>query len=505
MWNNLAIAFETIASPTTLLVIVVSAAFGMLVGAVPGLTATLGAALLIPFTFFLDPIPAIASIIAMTAMVIFAGDIPGALLRMPGTPSSAAYTEDAYQLTRRGKGALALGVSLICSVFGGIVATLVLILVAPLLGRFAMQFTSYEYFWVAVLGLTAAVIISSRSQVKGGIALLIGLLISTVGLDVTLGQPRFTFGVSELYRGIDFIPAMIGLFGLSEVLRNVSKPRTLVHEMPPLETKGFVRESMKTVWAYRKSAVQGAGIGSVAGVLPGAGADIAAWISYAVAKNTSKLRGFFGRGAIQPIVAAGSANNASLGASYVPTLAFGIPGDSITAILIGVLLVKGISPGPSLFTTDTSTLYSLYLVFIVSNIVLLPLGLLLIKGSTSILRVPRPALMAAIVAVSVVGAYAINNGYLEVLIVLVFGVLGVLFERNGIPLAPVVLGIVLGPIVERNFMSSVIKTDWDLLQFFTRPISAVLIVLVVLLLAYPTLEKRLMRGNRKRSQKVNGS
>lgn len=504
MWDNLIVAFDTIADPVTLAVIVASGAFGMVIGAVPGLTATLGAALLIPFTFFLDPVPAIASIIAMTSMAIFAGDIPGALLRMPGTPSSAAYTQDAYRLTMRGKGALALGVSLICSVFGGIVATLVLIFVAPLLGRFAMQFTSYEYFWVAVLGLTAAVIISSRSQVKGGIALIVGLLISTVGLDVTLGQPRFTFGMSDLYRGIDFIPAMIGLFGLSEVLRNVSSPRTLVHEIPALQTKGFVRESFKTVWNHRRKAAQGATIGSMAGVLPGAGADIAAWISYAVAKNTSKLRGFYGRGAVQPIVAASSANNASLGSAYVPTLAFGIPGDSITAILIGVLLVKGISPGPALFTTDISTLYSLYLVFILANLLMLPLGLLLIKGSTSILRAPRPALMAAIVAVSVVGSYAINNGYLEVIIVLVFGVLGVLFERNGIPLAPVVLGIVLGPIVERNFMSSVIKTDWDLLQFFSRPISAVLIVLVVLLLSYPALERRLVYGKKRPTETAKG-
>lgn len=498
MWANLVTAAESLADPLTLLVILLAGAFGLLIGAIPGLTATLGAALLIPFTFFLDPIPAIAAIISMSAMAIFSGDIPGALLRMPGTPSSAAYTDDAYALTKKGKGALALGVSLIGSMIGGLVGALVLMFVAPVLGRFAMQFTSYEYFWVAVLGLTAAVIISSGSQVKGALALLMGLLISTVGLDVTLGQPRFTFGSTELYRGIDFIPAMIGLFGLSEVLRTVSTPKTLIQEIPTLQTQGYIRESFKAMWTYRGKLTQGSIVGSLVGVLPGAGADIAAWISYAVAKNTSKERDQYGKGAVEPIVASGAANNAALGSAFVPTLAFGIPGDSITAILIGVLLVKGIQPGPTLFTQQTATLYSLYLVFIIANLLMLPLGLALIKGSTAILRVPRPALMASIVAMSVVGAYAINNGYLEVLIVLVFGILGVVFERNGIPLAPVVLGIVLGPIVERNFMSSVIKTDWDLLQFFTRPISAILIVLVALLLMYPVLERRLISHGARR-------
>lgn len=493
---------EMVATPETIIVMVLAGAFGLFLGALPGMTATLAAALLIPFTFFLDPVPAVAAIITMSAMAIFAGDVPGALLRIPGTPSSAAYVEDTYRLTRAGKGHLALSVSLVSSVIGGLFGAVVLIFLAPIVGRFALQFTSFEYFWVAVLGLTAAVIISRGSQLKGAIALMIGLLLSTVGLDVTLGHPRFTFGAAELFRGIDFIPAMIGLFGLSEVLRNVTSPPAPNMVVQNVKTKkGLFREVSSTLWRYKKRVGSGAAIGGSVGVLPGAGSDIAAWISYAVTKNTSKQGHLFGRGKghIEPVVGATSANNAGLGAAYVPTLAFGIPGDTITAILIGVLLVKGITPGPDLFTTQTDTLYSLYIVFIIANLLLLPLGYLLIRSSSYVLRIPRPALMACIVGVAIVGAYAINNSHLEVLIMLGMGVLGFGLERARVPLAPVVLGIVLGPIVEQNFMRSVMSTNWDLTQFFTRPISAVLIILVVLLLISPMLQTGIkkMREQRK--------
>ena len=480
-----------VSDPVTLLVILLSGIFGLVIGALPGMTATLAAALLIPFTFFLDPVPAIAAIITMSAMAIFAGDVPGALLRIPGTPSSAAYTEDAYRLTQSGKGGLALGASLVASVIGGLFGAAVLILVAPILGEFALQFTSFEYFWVAILGLTAAVIISRGSQIKGAIALMIGLLMSTVGLDITLGYPRFTFGSEELFRGIDFIPAMIGLFGISEVLRNVlAPPASRALAVPNVQHKGVMRETFSNIWRYKSRVASGSLIGGGVGALPGAGADIAAWVSYAVTKNSSKQAHLFGRGKghIEPIIGASSANNAGLGSAYIPALAFGIPGDTITAIVIGVFLVKGITPGPDLFTVQTDTLYAIYIVFIIANLLLLPLGFLLIRGSSYVLRIPRPALLAGIVGVSVIGAYAINNGYVEILIVLVMGIIGFLLERAGVPLAPVVLGLVLGPIVESNFMQSVIKTNWDLTQFFSRPISATLIVLTVLLLLFPILQ-----------------
>lgn len=501
MVQNLIDGAALVADPVTLLVMLLAGIFGLVVGSLPGMTATLAAALLIPFTFFLDPVPAIAAIITMSAMAIFAGDIPSALLRIPGTPSSAAYTEDAFRLTRSGKGTLALGASLVASVIGGIVGAVVLIFLAPALGAFALRFTSYEYFWVAMLGLTAAVIISRGSQLKGGIALMIGLLLSTVGLDITLGFPRFTFGNDALYQGINFVPAMIGLFGISEVLRNVTAPPIQnVRTAHMSSGKGSIRETFASIRQYKWRVLSGSGIGAGIGALPGAGADIAAWVSYAVTKNTSKNAHLFGRGQghVEPIIGASSANNAGLASAYVPTLAFGIPGDTITAILIGVLLLKGVTPGPELFTVEADMLYAIYMVFILANLLLLVLGFVLIRMSSSILRIPRPALLASIVGVSIVGSFAINNGYQEVIIMLLLGVLGFLLQREGVPLAPVVLGLVLGPIVERNFMQSVIATNWDLWLFFTRPISATLVVLIAVLLLFPLIKKvwTSLRANR---------
>ncbi|MGH3329483.1 MAG: tripartite tricarboxylate transporter permease [Streptomycetales bacterium] len=488
MAENLGQALTLLADGTVVVVVLASAVYGLFIGAIPGLTATLATALLVPIAFFLDPLPAIASIVTMSAMAIFAGDVPSALVRIPGTPASAAYTEDAYRLTRSGQGALVLGVGLVGSAIGGIAGALVLLSAAQLLAEVALKFTSYEYFWVAVLGLTAAVVISRGSQVKGTIALLIGLFCSTVGLDISLGYARFTFGSTEMLQGISFIPAMIGLFGLSEVLRNVTTPEVFGHG-GRLDTRGMFGDTMRTLWRYRRRVVSGNAIGSAIGALPGAGGDIAAWVSYATTKTTSKDGHRFGRGTghIEPIVAAGSANNAALASAYVPALVFGIPGDTITAILIGVLFVKGVQPGPSLFEEQTPLLYAVYMLFIIANLLMIPLGYLAIRGSGLLLRVPRRVLVPIILAFCIVGAFAINNAAFEIVIMLVLGVLGYLLERGGFPLAPVVLGIVLGPIVEKNFMQSVIKTDWDLTLFLTRPISAVLMVLTIVVLAYPAI------------------
>lgn len=508
--SNFADAFALVLDPQVLIVCVLAGLLGLIVGSLPGLTATLGAALLIPFTFFLDPVPAVASIITMSAMALFAGDIPGALLRMPGTPSSVAYVSILYRFTQDGRSVLGLTISLISSVTGGLVGAAVLIFVAPVVGELAFNFTSYEYFWMAVLGLTAAVIVSRGSQVKGAIALMTGLLLSTVGMDVALGFPRFTFGEVSLYQGIGFIPAMIGLFGVSEVLRNVSaRQPPSVHIPKNISGKGSTKGAFGVVWRHKGKLAQGNATGSVVGALPGAGADIAAWISYAISKATGKSSAEkkprkkkdepeLPEGT-DSLVAASGANNAAVSSAYVPTLAFGIPGDTITAILIGVLLVKGIQPGPSLFTTQTDTLYAIYIIFIIANLLLIPLGLLAIRFSGLIMSIPRPALIATIVGLSITGAYAMNHAYVEVWIVLVLALVGFAFERYGVPLAPVVLGVVLGPIVEANFMRSVIATNWDLMQFFTRPVSAALIVCTALLLLYPVIassvRKMLQRRN----------
>lgn len=479
LWENLTAAVGLLANFQVIVVLVLSALYGLFVGSMPGLTATMATALLVPFAFFLDPVPALASIITMSAMAILAGDIPAALVRIPGTPATAAYTEDSYRLTQQGHGATVLGVDILVSAIGGLVGALVLIFAAPLLAEFALRFTSFEYFWLAVLGLTAAVIISRGAMVKGGIALAFGLLLSTVGLDITLGYPRFTFGNVDLLGGISFIPAMIGLFGFSEVLRSVLG-KDLQVATGRLDMTGVLRKSWQIIMRYKEELPRAGIIGSIVGILPGSGSDIAAWVAYAASKNASKEGDQFGKGHFQPLVAAGMANNASLASAWVPALVFGIPGDTITAITIGVLIMKGLRPGPQIFEQQAPLMYAVYLTFILANLVMVPLGLLAVRFSGMILRIPRNVLMPIILTFCIVGAYAINNSLFDVGVMVVMGIIGYFMERYGIPVAPVVLGIVLGPIVERNFMFSVIRTDWNLLLFFSRPISAILVVVTLI-------------------------
>jgi TctA family transporter len=465
-----------------LFVIIASAAFGMFVGAMPGLTATMATALLVPITFFMDPVPALGAIVTATAMAIFAGDIPAALLRIPGTPASAAYTDESYAMSKKGELDLNLGVNLVFSVMGGLIGVAILILCAPALAEAAIHFSSFEYFWLALLGLTCAVFMTSEEPLKGITSLFLGLAINCIGIDPTAGVPRFTFGSVELLQGVSFIPAMIGMFALSELLRGVvsvdQQGAIIAQKIGNIFTGVF--GVFKKYWF---NFLRGSAIGVVIGALPGAGADIAAWISFAVSKKFSKEPEKFGTGHIEGIVDATSANNSALGGAWIPALVFGIPGDSITAIVIGVLYMKGMNPGPTVFLQNPQFIYAVFIIFILANILMLPLGWLAIKGGKQLLRVPRNVLLPIILIFCVVGAYAMTNSTFGIIIMLVMGMVGWLMEENGFPIAPAILGLVLGEMLEQNFMTSMIKADGSLLFFFERPIAACLGVATILIWA----------------------
>jgi len=486
MIENIQTALTLILQPHVLWVVGLAAVYGLFVGAIPGLTATMATALLVPVTFFMDPIPALAAIVTMEAMAIFAGDIPGALIRIPGTPSSAAYVDESYELTKKGRAGFVLGVDVTVAAIGGLIGSIILILLAPRLAEVAMRFTSYEYFWLACIGLSCAVLVSKKSLVKGMLSLLIGLMMTTVGVDITLGYPRFTFGITDFLNGFNFIPAMIGMFGVSEVMRNVESGDLSFKVVAAKAEKLFVGIG-KTLRRYKVNIVRGGLIGTFVGVLPGAGADIAAWICFALSKKFSKEPEKFGTGHIEGIVDAGTANNAALGGAWVPALVFGIPGDSITAIVIGVLFMKGLRPGPMIFQRTPEILYAVYIAFILANLILIPFGLMAIKAGSQMLRVPRNILMPAILMFCIVGSFAINNTAFDVGIMLACGVLAYFMEANDIPVAPAVLGLVLGEMLEDNFMVSMIKCDWDLTFFFKRPVSAVLGVITIALWLSPLL------------------
>ncbi|MFV0474570.1 MAG: tripartite tricarboxylate transporter permease [Pikeienuella sp.] len=490
-------AFGLILEPYTLGVMLLAAIFGLFVGAVPGLTATMATALLIPFTFFMEPAPAIAIIVTAVAMAIFAGDIPGALLRIPGTPASAAYCDEAYAMTRKGLAERALGISLVTAVIGGLTGSIILSLTAPSLAEFAIQFSSFEYFWLACLGLSCAVIISTGSTLKSFVSLLIGLFVATIGIDITAGHPRFTFGSVELTGGVSFIPAMIGMFAISELIRFFTTG--------PRDARDDARHPVGPVFRglgpilkrYRVNIVRGSGLGAIIGILPGAGADIAAWISFALSKKFSKEPEKFGSGHPEGLVDAGAANNASLAGAWVPATVFGIPGDSITAIVIGVLYMKGMNPGPTVFLNSPELIYSVFIAFFFANLALLPLGFVAIRLSRRILTIPQNLLMPVILMFCIVGAFAINNTVFGVTVMLVFGLLAYIMEENGFPVAPAILGIVLGKMLEDNFMSSMIKADGDLLGFFSRPIAAGLGALTLALWLLPPMLALIRRGRAK--------
>src|SRR5438067_8440492 len=362
-------AFTMVLDPYNIVVMLAASLFGLFVGAVPGLTATMATALLVPVTFFMAPIPAIAAMVTATAMAIFSGDIPGCLLRMPGTPASAAYTDEAYAMTRKGEAEIALGAGLVFSAVGGLFGTLVLIVAAPALAEAALHFSSFEYFWLVLLGLTCAVFITSDQPLKGVVTLFLGLLVACVGLGNPGAYPRFTFGNTEMTGGIGMIAMMIGMFAISEIIRFVvdtSPPAELVVEKVGNVFKGQWELAKK----YPMQILRGSELGTLVGALPGAGADIAAWMSYAMSKKFSKEPEKFGTGHVEGIVESGSANNSALAGAWIPALVFGIPGDSITAIVIGVLYIKGMNPGPAIFMNNVAQIYAVYLLFIIANLVI---------------------------------------------------------------------------------------------------------------------------------------
>ncbi|MBA3324115.1 MAG: tripartite tricarboxylate transporter permease [Rhodobacteraceae bacterium] len=482
--DAIAQAFGLVFRLDVLTTLFLSACFGLFVGAIPGLTATMAMALLVPLTFFMDPIPAVGAMVTASAMAIFAGDIPSTLLRIPGTPASAAYTDEAYQMTLKGEAETALGANLLFSAVGGLVGTAVLIIAAPGLAEIALKFSAPEYFWMATLGLTCAAFIGSGRPAKGFLSLLIGLLVSTVGLDNPAAVPRFVFGSTELLGGIDFIAAMIGLFAISEILRNATEGMSS-QPVPQVSIGNPLRGWGKMFRTYWRQQVQGNAIGVAVGALPGAGADLAAWIAYAVSRKFSKHPEKYGTGHLEGIVAAGSANNSALGAAFVPALVFGIPGDTITAIVIGVLFMHGLNPGPTLFIFEPQNIYAVFLIFILANILMIPLGYTAIRMSRPILKMPRRILMPLILAFCVVGAFASNNAVFNVGVMLAFGVLGFFMDENGIPLAPSILGIVLGGMVEGHFITTMIRNDGNLLAFFERPIAAGLGVVTILIWTSP--------------------
>ncbi len=476
--------------PSALLLILGGVLIGMVVGALPGLTANMGVAVLLPLTFTLEPHQAIAAIAGIWLGSLYGGTIPAVLINMPGTPGDIMTSLDGYPLSQRGKGGLAIGVGVTSSFLGGMISVIALATMAPVIAGFARNFGSYEYFAVTFLGLAVIAYLAGSSLSKGLISAAIGLLAGTVGRDLLSGQPRFTFDTAPLLGGLDFIAVIVGIFGLAEVIEQIYKRRYA--DLPRAHVTGRIREALREIPGLKGVIGRSSVIGVSIGAIPGAGATIASVISYGIQKRFSRKPEEMGEGSLEGVSASDTANNACTGGAMTTMLSLGIPGDGITAMMLGALVVQGIRPGPGLFEGDISLVSAIFLSMVVANVGLLLIGLFGARHMSHILRVPPKWLLPMIAVLSVIGTYALSNQIFDVYVMLLFAAVGFVFSRTGIPKPPLVMALILGPILEENLRRGLQLQGGDgmatLTMLFTRPVSAVLMSAALLMLLLPVIQ-----------------
>lgn len=472
--------FLEIIHPTTLMLVVVGTIVGVFVGALPGLSSSMAVALLLPFTIYLDPIPAIAMLAALYCAGTFGGSITAILINAPGAPPAAATAFDGYPMAKKGEAGRALGIAAISSVCGGIFSLLVLIMAAPLLANIAYEFGPPEYFALTLFGLSMLASISGKSATKNLIGGALGVLLATVGVDLTTGVERFTFGIHELYEGINFIPVLIGLFAMAELLKQAGAKDGPVERIKMNAMKLPSMADIKRVWI---TILRSSGIGTFVGILPAEGSTVAAMIGYNETKRWSKNKDDFGKGEINGVAGPEAANNAATGGAMVPTLALGIPGSATAAVILGGLQIHGLRPGPYLFENQPNLLYAIFFAMLFANIVFLGFGLVAARFFSRISLVPREYLWAAVFCLCVVGAYGASQSLVDVYIMLIAGVVGYLLNAAGFSPAPIIMGLVLGKMVESSLAQSLILFNGDVGEFMTRPIALTFFALAILSVA----------------------
>lgn len=463
---------------------------GIIIGALPGLTATMGVAILLPFTFGMDAVTGLIMLIGIYIGAIYGGSISAILLNTPGTPASAATCIDGYPLVKKGMAAKALSVSTIASAIGGLISCIALITVSPILAKFALRFSSPEYFSLALFGLTIIASISSENFLKGILAGVVGLLISTVGMDAITSFPRFTFNNLDLLNGFSVIPVLIGLFAVSEVLvqiENILKEDEV--NVESIKNKNYM--NLSELKHCLPSMIKSGILGTLIGAIPGAGADISAFICYDEAKRSNKNEKF-GEGSLIGIAAPESGNNGVTGGALVPLLTLGVPGDAVAAVLLGALIIQGLTPGPLLFEQNPDIVYGLFSAMIVGNILLLVIGLMGIKFYSKIIDIPKKFMLPCILVLSTIGSYSMNNSVFDIYITLFFGIIGYIMTKIKIPTSPIVLSIILGPMLETNLRKSIIMYEGSFRFLYSRPITIFFLILTFISL-YSSACKNLKR------------
>ncbi len=481
LWNGFAVAL----APINLWWCFVGCFLGTVVGIMPGLGPPATIAMLLPLTFQMAPASAMIMLAGIYYGAKYGGSTTSILLNVPGESASVVTCLDGYQMARKGRAGAALGIAAIASFFAGTVGVLGLMLVAPPLAKFALSFSSPEYFALMVLGLAMVVLLGGRSMLKALLAMLVGLWIATMGTDLFSSTSRFTFGNMEMLDGIDFVVVAIGIFALGEVLGNM-ETRESAQSLPVPKGWRNLLPTMQDMKDCRFAFLNGSVVGFVIGVLPGAGSTIASFISYGIEKAVSKRRDQFGTGIIEGVAAPEGANNAETGGALVPLLTLGIPGSGTTAILLGALVLWGFNPGPLLIQEHPDLFWGLVASMYVGNVMLLVLNLPLVPLFAQLLRLPVHVLYPLIFGIAIVGVYTVSSSWFDLAMLMAFGLLGYLMRKLDYPAAPLVLGLVLGDAMERALRQSLMMSQGDLGILVSRPISAVMLAFAVLLLLVPT-------------------
>lgn len=487
MLENLLLGASAFSDPMVWLALLFGAAFGYVIGAIPGLGPTLGIALLIPFTYDLGPIVSIVGLVALYAAAEYGGAISAILINSPGTPAAVATSWDGYALTKKGRAGEALSVSIVASGIGIFLATIFLVLTAVPLSELALKIGPGEYFALAFLGLSLVSGLAGGSALKATLAMSIGLMLATIGLDVQTGVPRFTAGQFKLFEGLPLVPVLLGLYALSEVLVMVEQGAgTKTERVRYTGLMSLPRGAMKPL---RATVLRSSVIGYVIGVIPGAGPAIASFLSYSLSKRLSKTPETYGKGSLEGVASSEAANNAAVAGAIAPLLALGIPGSATAAVLIGAFMVQGVMPGPLLFTRTPEIPYTLFVSLWVGVPVMVLVGLAGARLWARVAEIPNPAIAAIVTSTCFVGAYASETTMFPVVVMTVFGVLGYLLRKMSVPLAPIILGLVLGEMMETNFRRALITVKGDPAIFYTSPITMIFFALAALMLCVPVLSR----------------
>ena len=479
-------------TPFNLMLALVGVILGTIVGALPGLSATMAVAVLVPFTFTMDPAAGLIALGAIYTGAIYGGSYAAILVNTPGTPSAIATTFDGYPMAQRGDGGLAITLATLASVVGGLVGAITLLVLAPPLARVALAFGPTEYFWLAMFGLTLIAALSVGNTMKGLIGACFGLFLSMIGVAVVGGDVRYTLGLQRFLGGIDITSAIIGLYCIPVLLDLVA---TRNPHLQPAETGGLrLPEAMRVAWAQKFNVIRSSVIGTIIGILPGAGGSIAGLVSYSEARRSSATPERFGKGAPEGVVATESANNATVGGGFIPTLVLGIPGTPPDAIILGALLVQGIKIGPTLFTTEAGVVYTFIWGLLIATLLMLPVGLMIGRYAyRSVVAIPKAMLTPTVALLTVIGAFAIHSNVDDAQLMVGLGILAWILARYGFAPSPIVLGLVLGQIAEQGFVQTYLignATGRTVEMFFGRPISLGIIFAAILTLLYPIVAER---------------